>query len=78
MFEIGRDIFKHGFLNTSGDRRGQRRMRIIYYVFVAVFILFIGRTLQLGIEGTDRSRRAGADGAWMAQRADIVDRNGDI
>ena len=78
MFEIGRDIFKHGFLNASGDRRGQRRMRIIYYVFVAVFILFIGRTLQLGIEGTDRSRRAGADGAWMAQRADIVDRNGDI
>lgn len=78
MFEIGKDVFKHGFLNASGDRKGHGRMRFIYYLFVAVFVLFVGRTLFLGIEGTDRSRRAGADGAWMVQRADIVDRNGDI
>ena len=78
MFEIGKDIFKHGFFGASGDRMGHRRMRIIYYVFVAVFIIFVVRTLQLGIEGTDRSRRAGSDGAWLVQRADIVDRNGDI
>ena len=78
MFEIGRDIFKHGFFSASGDKRGRRRMRVVYYVFVAAFVLFVGRTLMLGIEGTDRARRAGADGAWLAQRADIVDRNGDI
>ena len=78
MFEIGKDIFKHGIFSASSDRKGHRRMRIVYYVFVAAFVLFVGRTLQLGIEGTDRSRRAGADGAWMVQRADIVDRNGDI
>lgn len=78
MFEIGKDIFKHGFVNASGNRQGHRRMRVVYYVFVAAFVLFVGRTLQLGIEGTDRARRAGADGAWLVQRADIVDRNGDI
>ncbi len=78
MFEIGRDIFKHGFVGADGDRRGRRRMRIVYYFFVAAFILFILQTLRFGIQGTDRARRAGADGVWMAQRADIVDRNGDI
>ena len=78
MFEIGRDIFKHGFYSASNDREGHRRMRWVYYVFVAAFIVFILRTLALGIEGTDRARRAGADGAWVVQRADIVDRNGDI
>ena len=78
MFEIGRDIFKHGSLNASSDRRGHRRMRIVYYVFVVAFAIFVVRTLALGIEGTDRARRAGADGAWTAQRADIIDRNGDI
>ena len=78
MFEIGRDIFKHGFYSASNDREGHRRMRWVYYVFVAAFVVFILRTLALGIEGTDRARRAGADGAWVVQRADIVDRNGDI
>ena len=34
--------------------------------------------MQLGIQGTDRARLAGADSEWMVQRADIVDRNGDI
>lgn len=78
MFEIGRDIFKHGFYSASNDREGHRRMRWVYYVFVTAFVVFILRTLALGIEGTDRARRAGADGAWVVQRADIVDRNGDI
>ncbi len=78
MFEIGKDVFKHGFLGVSDNRTGRRRMRFIYYVFVAAFAVFVVRTLQLGIEGTDRARRAGADGEWTAQRADIIDRNGDI
>ena len=78
MFEIGRDIFKHGFYSASQNRDGHRRMRWVYYVFVAAFVVFIGRTLALGIQGTDRARRGAADGEWMAQRADIIDRNGDI
>ena len=78
MFEVGKDIFKHGVFNASSDRMGRRRMRIVYYVFVMAFVVFAGRTLWLGIEGTDRSRRSGSSGEWVAERADIVDRNGDI
>ena len=78
MFEIGRDIFKHGFYSASVDRDGHKRMRWIYYIFVAVFVIFILRTLSLGIEGTDKARRGLADGEWQVQRADIVDRNGEI
>ena len=78
MFEIGKDILKHGFAGVRGDVVGSRRLWIMYFVFACMFILFIGRTLQLGIQGTDRSRLAGADEQWDVQRADIVDRNGDI
>ncbi len=78
MFEVGRDIFRHGFTGRGGYAAGRGRLRFIHYLFIIAFGLFIARTLQLGIQGTNRSRRAGADGAWMVSRADIVDRNGDI
>ena len=78
MFEVGQDIFKHGFIGAFGDRIGRQRLRVIYICFVCAFLLFVGRTLYLGIQGTDRSRLSGADGAWTVQRADIIDRNGDI
>lgn len=78
MFEVGHDILKRGFIENSGDRLGHRRLRWIYGLFVLVFVIFAFRTLQLGIQGTDRARLAGADGNWNVARADIVDRNGDI
>lgn len=78
MFEVGRDIFRHGFTGARGDGLARRRLWVMYSVFFVVFAIFVCRTLQLGIQGTDRSRLAGADGEWMVQRADIVDRNGDI
>ena len=78
MFEIGRDIFKHGFTGAPNNKAGHRRLRAIYYVFVAAFVVFALRTIWLGIEGTDKSRLAGNSGEWAVQRADIVDRNGDI
>ncbi len=78
MFEIGRDIFKHGFKGGAANIAGRRRLRVVYAFFCAAFLLFVARTLQLGIQGTDRSRLAGADGEWTVSRADIVDRNGDI
>ena len=78
MFEVGKDIFKHGFSGVRGVATGRKRLRVMYTVFLIVFMIFIGRTLQLGIQGTDRARLAGADGEWNVQRADIVDRNGDI
>ncbi len=78
MFEVGKDIFKHGFNGVVADVSARRRLRFVYSLFVIAFLIFIVRTLWLGIQGTDRSRLAGADGAWTAQRADIIDRNGDI
>ncbi|MBQ8255737.1 MAG: hypothetical protein IJY99_02105, partial [Alphaproteobacteria bacterium] len=76
MFEVGKDIFRHGSIGARGDGVARGRLGVMYKVFLIAFILFIGRTLQLGIQGTDRSRLAGADGEWAVQRADIVDRNG--
>ena len=78
MFEVGKDVFKNGFMGAFGDRVGRQRLRIIYGCFVVAFAIFVSRTLYLGIQGSDQARRAGADGAWTVQRADIVDRNGDI
>ena len=78
MFEVGKDIFKHGFSGVRGEVTGRKRLRVMYIVFLIAFVIFIGRTLQLGIQGTDRARLVGADGEWNVQRADIVDRNGDI
>ncbi len=78
MFDVGKDVFKRGFSGvvTGGIARG--RLMLIFGLFAGAFVIFAGRTLQLGIQGTDRARIAGGDGAWTAQRADIVDRNGDI
>ena len=73
MFEVGKDIFKHGFSGARGEVVGRKRLGVMYTVFLIAFMIFIGRTLQLGIQ-----RLAGADGEWNVQRADIVDRNGDI
>ncbi|MBR5625395.1 MAG: penicillin-binding protein 2 [Alphaproteobacteria bacterium] len=78
MFEVGKDIFKHGFLGARGDMVARKRLRIVYMFFLFAFVLFVGRTLQLGIQGTDKSRRVGGATDWNVQRADIVDRNGDI
>ncbi len=61
MFEVGRDIFKHGFNSGRGNAEARERLGWVNIVFLCAFVLFIGRTLQLGIQGTDTSRRAGAD-----------------
>lgn len=78
MFEVGKDIFKRGFTGKRSTGENHKRLRYVYWFFLFVFILFAGRTLQLGIQGSDKSRRAGSDGQWAVSRADIVDRNGDI
>ncbi|MBQ6736000.1 MAG: penicillin-binding protein 2 [Alphaproteobacteria bacterium] len=78
MFEVGRDIFKRGFTGVGGNALGHSRLRFVYGVFLVAFVVFAGRTLQLAIQGTNRARPMGADGAWGVSRADIVDRNGDI
>jgi cell division protein FtsI (penicillin-binding protein 3) len=78
MFEVGKDVLKNGFKVSGGNSTGRRRMRVIYFLFVMAFAVFIVRTLYLGIQGTDRARRGNGAGDWAVARADIVDRNGDI
>ena len=78
MFEVGKDIFKHGFNGAPGNALGHKRLRFIYILFVLAFCVFALRTLQLGIKGTSRARPQAGDAAWLVKRADIVDRNGDI
>ena len=78
MFEVGRDIFKHGFSGAAGNVTGHRRLRLVYLFFVVAFIVFALRTIQLGIQGTNRARPQAGDAVWLVDRADIIDRNGDI
>jgi cell division protein FtsI (penicillin-binding protein 3) len=74
MFEIGTDIYRRRNFGNGA----LPRLRFIYGLFVIVFAIFIMRTVQLGVEGTDRARRGNGAGNWAVTRADIVDRNGDI
>ena len=78
MFEVGKDILKHGISATQNDATTRRRLNFIYFAFLFAFVLFGARTLQLGIQGTEKTRNMGANGQWLVERADIVDRNGDI
>lgn len=78
MFEVGKDIFKHGFYGGRADRSAAGRLRIVYAVFFAAFVVFGLRTLQLGIQGSDAARRGAGFKEWNVMRADIVDRNGEI
>lgn len=78
MFEIGKDIFKHGFYGGQADRTPVARLRIVYWVFFVAFIIFALRTLQLGIQGTDTVRDVVRVSGWDISRADVVDRNGEI
>lgn len=78
MFEVGRDIFKHGFTGVAGNALGHRRLRFVYRCFLVAFIVFGVRTFQLALQGTNRVRNDYGAGAWIVNRADIIDRNGDI
>lgn len=78
MFEVGRDIFKHGFNGAPGNAVGHQRLRLVYLFFVVAFVVFALRTIQLGIQGTNRARPQAGDAVWLVDRADIIDRNGDI
>ena len=61
MFEVGKDFFRYGCVGVRGEATGRNRLRAMYIIFFVIFMVFIGRTLQLGIQGTDRARMAGAD-----------------
>lgn len=78
MFEIGKDIFKHDFYGGKTDRTAVNRLRVFYWIFLAFFLLFGLRTLQLGLRGSNLVRSGGNFKEWNVTRADIIDRNGEI
>ncbi|MBO7560227.1 MAG: penicillin-binding protein 2 [Alphaproteobacteria bacterium] len=78
MFEVGRDIFKHGFTGAVGNVAGHRRLRFVYSLFLVAFVVFSVRTFQLAARGSDRVRQSIGSADWIVRRADIIDRNGDI
>jgi len=78
MFEVGRDIFKHGFTGVAGNALGHQRLRFVYHCFFCAFALFECCTFYYAFQGTNRVRGDCGAGAWAVNRADIIDRNGDI
>ena len=78
MFEVGRDIFKHGITGAIGNAVGHRRLRFVYGLFLAAFVVFAGRTIQLAAKGSNRVRQSVGKSEWVVKRADIIDRNGEI
>ena len=78
MFEVGRDIFKHGFTGGAGNALGHRRLRFVYGIFLVAFVVFAGRTFQLAGKGSNRVRESIENADWVVARADIIDRNGEI
>ncbi len=78
MFEVGKDIIKRGFSTSRNDATTRRRLNIMYGLLMVAFVAFAGRTLWLGVSGANKARGSGVNGEWIVQRADIVDRNGDI
>ena len=75
MFEVGRDIFKHGSNDVRITNRSRMRMSIVLGIACFLFVLFVVKTLWLGFVGSDENR-ARISGDWNVSRADIVDRNG--
>ena len=75
MFEVGRDIFKHGSNDMRAPHGNTKRMSVVFKLFCLAFVIFVGKTLYLGSVGSDENR-AQISGDWNVTRADIVDRNG--
>src|SRR5574344_1745941 len=78
MFEVGKDILKSGCFQSNENSAEHKRLHFVYWIFIVVFIVFCVRTLFLGFQGLDRNKNISYNKGWVIDRADIVDRNGDI
>ena len=74
-FNIGKDILPHEYKGAVFNSESANRLQIIKCVFSILFLCFIVRTVQLGVQHSDY-RQALFNGAEIERRADIVDRNG--
>ena len=74
-FIIGKDILPHEYKGAVFNHESASRLRWLRLAFSFLFIVFIARTLQLGLQNNDFGKNA-SNGVEIASRADIVDRNG--
>ncbi|MBQ6110138.1 MAG: penicillin-binding protein 2 [Alphaproteobacteria bacterium] len=74
-FNIGHDILPHEYKGAVYNHECLSRLRFLRKFFVVVFLVFIGRTIQLGLQNNDIGKNRGQI-AELERRADIVDRNG--
>ena len=75
MFDIGKDILPHEYKGAVYNRESANRLHIIRGIFALLFLGFIVRTFQLGLQSSDYVQ-VGFNGNVVERRADIVDRNG--
>lgn len=74
-FSVGKDILPHEYKGAIYNHESASRLRWIRGAFSFLFVIFVARTLQLGLQSNDY-RRTGSSGAQIESRADIIDRNG--
>lgn len=74
-FTIGKDILPHEYKRAVFNTESAQRLHWIRGAFSLLFVIFVARTLQLGLQSNDY-KKYNAGGAQIESRADIVDRNG--
>ena len=74
-FNIGEDILPHEYKGAVFNRDSAERLRIVKIVFSLLFLCFVVRTFQLGLQH-NAYKTSGGRNAEVERRADIVDRNG--
>lgn len=74
-FVIGKDILPHEYKGSLCNQESATRLNWLKMAFSVLFIVFIARTVQLGLQTTD-FHKSGMNGHEIERRADIIDRNG--
>lgn len=74
-FVIGRDILPHEYKGAVFNHESADRLNWIKWAFSVLFVVFVARTLQLGLQSNDY-RKYNINNNQIESRADIIDRNG--
>lgn len=74
-FNIGKDILPHEYKGAVYNHESASRLYWIRWAFSFLFVVFIARTLQLGLQSNDYNKYNAQD-SMIETRADIIDRNG--
>ena len=70
-FNIGNDILPHEYKGAVYNHECFGRLRFLRQFFAVVFLVFVGRTIQLGLQNNDIGK-GGGQNAELAKRADKV------